>query len=333
MRLSEKRYLHHCSFRSEKNHRTGDKLVTLMKKVCCQLSPFSHTQVRRDQYTNLVRAKNRKSSRDVENERIRILFERQKRANFRWSQNRDPEARISSRFWWKKYPGIEKLLSLNEGKLIILLQVMNNSDEIFFKNNIRTKSGSSWSSYQKFSWDGRIVESSRVTSRWIFEKKIDRKSGHYWWIHGQNSGTTEWSQLYEWFERFQRCWISAQWTIPRSQSTSVISTLSWSWEIAKPQRKAARYLGYTWYIGKRFCKSTGVFLITLSRGFNPWTSNVTEDTSPHVTSERHTPDTALDPRCQSGPSARNSFDPKEGRFSKDCGADQQRLQISERHFD
>ena len=68
-------------------------------------------------------------------------------------------------------------------------------------------------------------------------------------------------------------------------------------------------------------------------GFNPWISNVTEDTSPHVTSERQNPDTALDPRCQSGPSARNSFDPREGRCSKDYGADQQRLQISELHID
>ena len=41
----------------------------------------------------------------------------------------------------------------------------------------------------------------------------------------------------------------------------------------------------------------------------------------------------LDPRCQSGPLARNSFDPKEGRCSKDYGADQQRLQISDPHFD
>ena len=67
-------------------------------------------------------------------------------------------------------------------------------------------------------------------------------------------------------------------------------------------------------------------------GFNPWISNVTEDTSPHVTSERQIPDTALDPRCQSGLTARNSFDPKEGRLSKDYGADQQRLQISELRF-
>ena len=69
------------------------------------------------------------------------------------------------------------------------------------------------------------------------------------------------------------------------------------------------------------------------QGFNPWISNVTEHTSPHETSERQTPDTALDPRCQSGPSARNSFDPIEGRCSKNYGADHQRLQISDLHFD
>ena len=44
---SAQRHLHHCSFRSEKNQRTGDKFFTLLKKVCCQLSPFSHTLVRR----------------------------------------------------------------------------------------------------------------------------------------------------------------------------------------------------------------------------------------------------------------------------------------------
>ena len=67
-------------------------------------------------------------------------------------------------------------------------------------------------------------------------------------------------------------------------------------------------------------------------GFNPWIPDVTEHISPHATSERQTPDTALDPRCQSGPSARNSFDPDEGRSSKDYGADQQRLQSSDLHF-
>ena len=64
---------------------------------------------------------------------------------------------------------------------------------------------------------------------------------------------------------------------------------------------------------------------------NPWISNVSEHTSPHVMNERQTP--TLDPRCQSGPSARNSFNPSEGRFSKNYRADQQRLQISDPHFD
>ena len=58
MRPSAERYLHHCSFRSEKNQRTEDKLITLMKKVFCQLSSFSHTQEREDPYTNSVRVKN-----------------------------------------------------------------------------------------------------------------------------------------------------------------------------------------------------------------------------------------------------------------------------------
>ena len=40
------------------------------------------------------------------------------------------------------------------------------------------------------------------------------------------------------------------------------------------------------------------------QGIDIWISNVAEHISPHVTSERQTPDTALDPRCQSGPSAR-----------------------------
>ena len=48
-------------------------------------------------------------------------------------------------------------------------------------------------------------------------------------------------------------------------------------------------------------------------------------------SESQTP--VQDQMCQSGPSARNSFVPIEGRFSEKYGADQQRLQISEPHFD
>ena len=64
---------------------------------------------------------------------------------------------------------------------------------------------------------------------------------------------------------------------------------------------------------------------------NPWSTNVSEHTSPHVMSESQTP--VQDQRCQSGPSARNSVIPGEGVFSKKYGANQQRLQISDLHFD
>ena len=66
-------------------------------------------------------------------------------------------------------------------------------------------------------------------------------------------------------------------------------------------------------------------------GFNPWISTVTEDTlvlkstgQPVTCGERQIPETVLTSRFQPGPSAGNSFDPKEGRFfknyetNKDC---------------
>ena len=58
---------------------------------------------------------------------------------------------------------------------------------------------------------------------------------------------------------------------------------------------------------------------------NPWVSNVSEYTSPHVISESQTPNTALDPRCQLGPSAkihstlvREYFQRVVGQTNNDC---------------
>ena len=50
---------------------------------------------------------------------------------------------------------------------------------------------------------------------------------------------------------------------------------------------------------------------------NPWSSNVSEHTPPHVMSESRTP--VQDQRCQSGLSARNSLIPGEGGFSENFG--------------
>ena len=50
---------------------------------------------------------------------------------------------------------------------------------------------------------------------------------------------------------------------------------------------------------------------------NPWSSIISEHTSPHVTSDSQTP--VEDQRCQSRPSAKNSVISSEGGFSKNHG--------------
>ena len=62
---------------------------------------------------------------------------------------------------------------------------------------------------------------------------------------------------------------------------------------------------------------------------NPWISDVSEHTSPHVKAKHQ----LWDQRCQSRQAARNSFIPSEGKSSKNYWVDEQRLQISDFHFD
>ena len=87
------------------------------------------------------------------------------------------------------------------------------------------------------------------------------------------------------------------------------------------------------YIGKLlfFCKSSRVFYSTYPQESHPWSFDVSEHTSPHVMSENQTP--VQDQRCQSGPSANDSVISSGRDSSKNYGADQQRLQISDLHFD
>ena len=63
---------------------------------------------------------------------------------------------------------------------------------------------------------------------------------------------------------------------------------------------------------------------------NPWSSQKSE---PIHSSTAEKNDNQTHQRCHSGPSAKNSVIPSEGDFSNNYGADQQRLQISDLHFD
>ena len=65
---------------------------------------------------------------------------------------------------------------------------------------------------------------------------------------------------------------------------------------------------------------------------NPWETTIEEPLHMSTAEKSERPEQNRDLRCQSGPSAKDSFDPSEGRFSKNYGSDQQRLQTSDLHF-
>ena len=66
---------------------------------------------------------------------------------------------------------------------------------------------------------------------------------------------------------------------------------------------------------------------------NQWNSSTEEPLHSSTVEKSERPEQNQDLRCQSGPSAKNSVTFSGGDSSKNYGADQQRLQISDLHFD
>ena len=66
---------------------------------------------------------------------------------------------------------------------------------------------------------------------------------------------------------------------------------------------------------------------------NTWSSGISEPIHSSTAEKNENQTPVQDQRCQSRPSAKNSVIPSEGDSSKNYWADQQRLQISDLHFD
>ena len=66
---------------------------------------------------------------------------------------------------------------------------------------------------------------------------------------------------------------------------------------------------------------------------NQWSSSIEEPPHTSTAEKSERPEQNRDLRCQSGPSAKDSVIFSGGDSSKNYGADQQRLQISDLHFD
>ena len=66
---------------------------------------------------------------------------------------------------------------------------------------------------------------------------------------------------------------------------------------------------------------------------NPWETTIEEPLHMSTAEKSEIPEQNQDLRCQSGPSAKDSVIFSGGDSSKNYGADQQRLQVSDLHFD
>ena len=87
------------------------------------------------------------------------------------------------------------------------------------------------------------------------------------------------------------------------------------------------------FLGNVFANPAASASAPYPQELNPWSVHISEPihSSQAAKNENRTP--VQDQRCQSRPSAKSSIIPGEGDSSKNCGADQQRLQISDLHFD
>ena len=88
------------------------------------------------------------------------------------------------------------------------------------------------------------------------------------------------------------------------------------------------------------CKSGNVFAnphasssALYPQELNPWGTTIEEPLHTSTAEKSERPEQNQDLRCQSGPSAKNPVIFSGGDSSKNYGADQQRLQISDLHFD
>ena len=92
-------------------------------------------------------------------------------------------------------------------------------------------------------------------------------------------------------------------------------------------------MGHTWYIWKRFCKPDASSPAPYPQELHQWNSSIEEPLHSSTVEKSERQEQNQDLRCQSGPSAKDSVILSGGDYSKNYGADQQRLQISELHFD
>ena len=85
--------------------------------------------------------------------------------------------------------------------------------------------------------------------------------------------------------------------------------------------------------GNVFANSLASSSVPCPQEWNQWSASIEEPLHASTAEKSERQEQNRDLRCQSGPSAKDSAIFSGGDSSKNCGADQQRLQISDLHFD
>ena len=132
-----------------------------------------------------------------------------------------------------------------------------------------------------------------------------------------------------------------QWKFPRYQSTSVIPTSSDTPEgmlrhsFVSPSRKEGppSIWGTHGISGNVFANPAASSSAPYPQELHQWNSSSEEPLHSSTVEKSERQEQDQDLRCQSGPSAKNSVIFSGGDSSKNYGADQQRLQILDLHFD
>ena len=228
-----------------------------------------------------------------------------------------------------------ELSSLNEVRLIVLIKETNNFDEInnFFMNNYWNKI----EIFVKLMW--------KVSMRW--KNWSDFKGLHSIHFREENWSKIETLSLNS-RPRFRNyrmkliVWMIREILKMLNQYAADNPTLPVNMRFQSPGGVLSRSLGMPrrndrppsiWdthvVSGTVFANPTASSSAPCQQESNPWGSHESEHTSPHVMSESQTP--AQDQKCQSGPSAKKSVIFSGVDSSKNYGADQQRLQISDLH--
>ena len=254
--------------------RAVNKLITLLKKVCCQVSRCLSVMLEHGDWFLMSLDHSFQTS-----EKIHVATQKMGKSGFFWNDKKeqihaDKKAEIQKHEFQADYDrrNIQKLNWVIESQRGEINRALGGDEQLrryqqLLHAQLLEQNRELREAHEKSLNDMKELKRFQgSTFETLSRRKIHRRSRHYPWTHRQDSGITEWSQLYECLKRFfWGCRVSTQWTIPRSQSTSVTSTLSWSRRIAKPQQSAARYFELAGFFGERFCKSTSVFFVTLSR--------------------------------------------------------------------